>query len=361
MRRFVSVVGVALAVLALLSHLGSAPVERQEHAAARGAPPAVRADSVRDEIAARLRLVTMAASDSTRARLLAAARGLATAYAVSWSDSFLVRRVAAFEAASPARRRDMAAADSLWRAGRTAIGRDGVPAALALWRRSLRHATVAGDSAARAVALGAIGAGFYSAGELDSAGGYLAEAERMARATGDHRTLGTAIGNLASVSKDRGELARASRRYREALEIRSRSGDTRGMAADHNNLGLIAWSLGDLAEARRAFERALALNRVPGRERHAALNRTNLGDLASVEGDYATARADYEEALALNRATGDSAETAFVLHRLGRLATRRGDYPAAIAALTEALAVHERSGARLEAVAVRSDLAGVRA
>jgi CHAT domain-containing protein/Tfp pilus assembly protein PilF len=320
-----------------------------------------QADSIRDELAAALLLASSAGTDSARARLLETARTLAGTYAATWNDSFLVRRVARFQAASPAQQRDAAAADSLWRAGRAAIGRQGVPAALALWREGLRHATAAGDSAARAAAIGAIGAGFYSAGELDSATRYLAEAQGLARTTGDYRTLGNALGNLASVSKDRGDLAQAARQYREALAIRSRSGDTRGMAADENNLGLIAWSLGDLAEARLAFERALALNTVPGRERHAAVNRTNLGDLASVGGDYSAAQASYQEALVLNRSAGDLAETAFVLHALGRLATRRGDYPAAITALSQAVGIHQRSGAILEAVSVRSDLAAVQA
>jgi CHAT domain-containing protein/tetratricopeptide (TPR) repeat protein len=289
------------------------------------------------------------------------ARTLAETYAAAWSDSFLVLRVARFETASPAQRKAMVASDSLWRAGRAAIGRQGVPAAMALWRQSLRHATAAGDSAGRAAAIGAIGAGYYTAGDLDSATRYLTEAYRLARTIGDYRTMGNALGNLASVSKDRGELARAAQQYEEALVMRSRSGDTRGLAADQNNLGLVAWSLGDLDQSRVAFERALALNRVPGRERQAALNLTNLADLASIRGDYAVAQAGYEEALSLNRSTDDLAETGFVLHDLGLLATRRGDYAAAMAALSQALAVHEGSGALLDAVSVRSDLATVQA
>jgi CHAT domain-containing protein/Tfp pilus assembly protein PilF len=320
-----------------------------------------RADTLRDGVARALRLASAAGTDSTRARLLSSAHALAREYSVTWSDRFLERRVAQFERGSPADRIHVATADSLWRAGRAAIGQQGVPAALALWRESLRHARAAADSAGIAAATGAIGAGWYSAGELDSAFRYLTEAHRLALAAGDHRTLGNALGNLASVSKDRGDLTRAARQYRDALAIRPRSGDTRGMAADLNNLGLVAWSLGDLGEARTAFQRALALNALPGRERHAALNHTNLGDLASIEGDYAGAQSSYETALALNRAGGDEAETAFVLHGLGRLAARRGDYPAGIAALTEAVAIHERSGAVLDASAVRSDLAALQA
>jgi CHAT domain-containing protein/tetratricopeptide (TPR) repeat protein len=338
-------------------HERPAPAPAAPDLAAAGA----RADSLRDGVARALRFASAAGSDSARAQFLSSARGLAREYAAAWSDPFLERRVAHFERASAADRLHIAASDSLWRAGRAAIGQQGVPAALELWRESLRHARAAHDSAGISAATGAIGAGWYSAGELDSAARWLGEAQRLAAAVGDHRTLGNVLGNLASVNKDRGDLTPAAQRYREAMAIRPRSGDTRGLAADLNNLGLVAWSLGDLTEARLAFQRALVLNAVPGRERHAALNHGNLGDLASLEGDYATAQSAYETALRLNRATGDEAERAFVLHDLARLAARRGDYPAAIAALDEALAIHERSGAALEAVGVRSDLAAVEA
>jgi CHAT domain-containing protein len=318
-------------------------------------------DSVRDEIARSLRLAASAPAPPAAAAHLARARALADAYTEAWSDSFFIRQVSWFEDAGPGRRRDAATADSLRREGRISVGRDGVPAAALLWRESLRLAAAAEDSAGLAATLANLGAGFYMAGELDSAAVYLERAERLARTIGDHRTAGNALGNLASVSKDRGDLARAAELYREASAVRQRSGDDRGHAADHNNLGLIARYLGDLAGARQAFEEALALNRSGGRDRAAALNLANLGDLASIESDYATAQAHYERALDLNRSAGDLAETGFVLHDLGLLAARRGDYANAIELFAEALAVHERSGADSEALAVRGDLAAVQA
>lgn len=353
---------VAVGVVAHQGRRGAVPEQpAPAPAGADLAAAGARADTLRDGVARALRLASAGGTDSARSRPISRARALATEYAAEWSDLFLQRRVAQFERASPGDRIHLAAADSLWRAGRVAIGREGVPAALALWRESLRHARAAGDSAGIAAATGALGAGWYSAGELDSAFGYLTEARRLALAAGDLRTLGNALGNLASVSKDRGDLPGAARQYRDALAVRPRTGDTRGMAADLNNLGLVAWSLGDLGEARAAFWQALELNGLPGRERHAALNHTNMADLAGIEGDYAGAQSSYETALALNRAAGDAAETAFVLHGLGRLAARRGDYPAGIAALTEAVAVHERSGAVVEASAARRDLAALEA
>jgi tetratricopeptide (TPR) repeat protein len=364
-------VATACLLLTLIAACSDPRAAASEDAASPAVPPSDRAalellareqpDSVRDEIARALRLAAGVSTPSPAASPLATARVLAEAYATAWTDSFFVRRVARFESATPGQRTDLAAADSLLRTARVVFGQEGVPAAMALWRESLRRATAAGDSAGRAASLASLGAGHYSLGEWDSAAVYLDRGRRLAETVGDHRTLGNALGNLASVYKDRGDLARAAELYRQASAIRPRSGDSRGLAADQNNIGLIARALGDLDGAREAFEEALALNRREGRDREAARNLTNLGDIASIDGDYATAEALYEEALTINRSSGDDAETGYVLHDLGLLAARRGDYVRSGELLSQALAVHERSGATLEAIAVQADLSAVQA
>jgi CHAT domain-containing protein/Tfp pilus assembly protein PilF len=365
MRRAVVIVSLAIAGLgagwACSDSPAPQPASLETDFAALTATAAEQPDSVRDEIDLALRLAASAPSDSVLAVHLANARMHARAYAEAWNDGFFVRRVASFEAASPAARRAMSDADSLWRAGRVSVGQQGVPAAMQLWRASLDRAGAAMDASGRARALYTLGAGFYMADDLDSATVYLEDAYQLATAIGDHRTMGNAVGTLASVSKDRGELTRATELYEQASAIRSRSGDSRGMAADQNNLGLVARALDDLAGARTAFERALEHNRAGGRDRPAAVNLTNLGDIASIRGEYAAAQSSYDEALAINRSAGDLAETGYVLHALGLLATRRGDYGRALAALAEAITIHEESGATLQAVSVRSDLAAVQA
>jgi CHAT domain-containing protein/Tfp pilus assembly protein PilF len=320
-----------------------------------------RADSVRDGFAAALHQAVQSSGDGSESAHMARARALAREYLIEFDDSLLVRRASRFTRASPRERAAMTEADRLWRAGRDAFGREGVPAAMHVWRRSLRHAVAAHDTVMRATLLNAIGAGFYSTGELDSATVYLKVAYDLAVRAEDYRTMGNALGNLASVSKDRGELAAAAEGYRRASEIRPRTGHTRGQAADENNLGLVAWQLGDLEEARAAFRRALELNRRDGRDRSAAVNLGNLGGLASDAGEYESADEWYREALALNTAAGDSAEMAFVLADLGLLSARRGNLAGAMTALQKALDIHERSGAVAEAIAVRVHLASVQA
>jgi CHAT domain-containing protein/Tfp pilus assembly protein PilF len=289
---------------------------------------------------------------------LAVAGTLSAAYAVAWSDSFLVREVARFASWPPQRQAGKIWVDSMRRAGITAYGRDGAMAAIAVWRRALMRAVAISDTAGIASVLGNIGAGLSTAGQPDSAEAYLEHARTLAEQIGDVRVAANAIGTLASLRADGGDLGAARDGYTKALALRARIGDTRGMAADYNNVGLLAQDAGDLAEARRQFEAALAVNRRDGRDDVAATNLVNLAGLASLDGDFVRAEALYRDALATWRARESWAEAAVALHGLGQLELRRGDYPAARMALREALAIYARTGPVAEELAARRDLAG---
>lgn len=316
-------------------------------------------DSVREALTRAFGATASATSGRQRTVHMLRARRLADAYAHAWADSFFVRQVARFESASPAQRSERVVTDSLRRAGNAAMGAEGVPAAMTLWRESLRRARSLDDPAAIAPGLLSIGAGFYRLAQFDSATIYLKRAEALALRIGDRRTTGNAIGILASVSKDQGEMSAAVVLYRRAAAVRARSGDTRGTAADENNLGLIAQQRGDFGEATASYERALEINRRDKRPALVALNLSNLAGIATSNGEYPRAESLYQEALALHRKSGDLAETAFVRHGLGKLYMSRGDYRQAAAALREALRIHDASGAVMDAIAVRVDLAAV--
>ena len=320
-----------------------------------------RPDDVREALRRLLALAVPPSPDSTQAASLAAAARLAGAYAVTWRDSFLLRQVAQYRSWSPVERRAKLVVDSLRRAGNEAFGRQGVAAAMRLWRASVRQSLALSDTAGAAAVLGNVGRGFYEEERLDSAEANFTRSRELAERIGDWRTAGNAVGNLASVSKDRGDLARARALYARAGELRDRTGDTRGAAADRNNLGLIAQNLGDLDGARRAFSDALAANRRGDRPEPAALNLVNLGNVASIEGNYAEADARYGEALSIYRGRGNRVETASALHDLGLLALRRGDYAGALRQLGEALRIYQETGPLVAEVAVRRDLADTRA
>jgi CHAT domain-containing protein/Tfp pilus assembly protein PilF len=338
-------------LISILSLLDSALVLQ-----ARAQPDSLRAALSRSFAAAAL-----SANERDRSAQLLRAHSLANAYATAWNDSFFVRQVARFEALQPSQRKTRVFADSLRLAGNAALGREGVPKAMTLWRESLRRAVLINDPAAIAPSLIAIGAGFYRNQQFDSATIYLERGKTLAMQIGDLRTTGNALGILASVSKDRGDPSKAAELYSRASTIRARSGDSRGVAADQNNLGLIAQERGDLSAATRAFEKALTLNRRDGRKSLVALNLSNLALIASSTSDYARADSLYRQSLALERELGDIAETAITLASLGELQMRRGDYKEAQLTLGDALRIDESSGAMIEAIAVRNDLAELKA
>lgn len=316
-------------------------------------------DTIREELRKSLTAMVSARSDGERAAHLLRARQVAEAYRQVWGDQFLVNEVRRFASASALQRHQRVISDSLRIAGNAAMGAQGIPAAMILWRASLRHARTLQDPAAIAPALLSIGAGFYRLDQLDSASAYTKRARNIAVNIGDKRTEGNALGILASVTKDLGDEAAAAVLYRRALAIRALTGDSRGAAADENNLGLIAQQRGDFREAIASFERALVMNRRDQRFAAVALNLNNLATLNASLGEYHRAESLYREALGLHRKTGDRAETAFVQHGLGKLYMSRGDYREAKRILGEAFRTHVESGARAEAVAVEIDLAAL--
>jgi tetratricopeptide (TPR) repeat protein len=289
---------------------------------------------------------------------LSTARRLAAAHASVWDDPFLTRQVELFGRQSVAWRVSKLEADSLRRAGAEVQAQEGVPAALPVWRQSLRIATALADTAAMAAATYNIGTGFLEERALDSAEVYLVRSERLAGAVGDRLMEGNALGALHFVSLDQGDLVMARERLGAAMATRQRIGDTRGAAADLNNRGLLAWDLGDLPGARRDFESALDMNRREGRAEVAADNLMNLAALASMDGDFARALPLYGEALSTFRSRGMEPDAAGVLWGLGQLELRRGDYPRAREAFAEALDIFERTGPSAYAIEVRRELAG---
>lgn len=316
-------------------------------------------DTVRLELTRALSDIARATTEDQRKTFLNRAHLLASSYSRAWSDSYLPTQLERFAKLPRRSQREWVIADSLRRAGNDAVSIEGVPAAMKLWRESVRRSTTLDEPAVIAPALVSLGAGYYRSGHLDSAVPQLRRAADLAQRIGDWRTLGNAIGILASVSRDQGNLSAATASYRRAATIRARSGDTRGIAADENNLAMIAQELGDVREARAAYTRASAINRREKRHSLLALNLSNLGGLARNSGEYARAESLYVESLALHRASGGIAESAFTLHELGRLYMSRGDYRRARSVLEEAMRAHDASGAAMDAIAVSVDLAAV--
>jgi tetratricopeptide (TPR) repeat protein len=286
-----------------------------------------------------------------------AAERLATAFAEAWADDFLIRQLRQFDAWAPDQRRRRVQADSLRRVGFEAYVQFDTRRAIELWRRGARLSASLSDSVGVARSLGNIGAGFYSAGRLDSALYYLERAYDLAVASGDFQAAANAVTNLANVSYDQGKLGRAAGLYRRSLSMRERTGDHRGLAADEHNLGLVSLDLGDYETAGRQFKAAREINRQHGYLSEEANNLIGISDVAMQIGEYDRAAALLREAGKMLQTLGDRAGSAAALHREGLLELRRGAYREASVALSRAVAVFEESGREADAAEARLDAA----
>lgn len=287
---------------------------------------------------------------------LDAAEWIAQTHARVWGDSSILRGVRAFRDWSPPQRGRKLAADRLRRKANTALLSGGVSAAMPLWRESLRMASSIPDPAGIAGALGNIGAGFYRAGDADSAQIYLERARRLAQRAGEIRIAANAMTTLATLQLDRGQLRPALSLYRDALAMRSRIGDVRGEVADFNNIGLVHQALGDMRSAGESFGASLRRSRENGFVDDAGLSLLNLGNLDALAGRHSEAAAKYEQALAAHRRTGNQLDAAGVLHNYGLLELRRGRYTAAVERLNASLVAYDVIGSDAQRIAVRNDL-----
>ena len=318
-------------------------------------------DSLRAAITHARADAAAASAESDRSASLAFATRLAHRYAAAWGDSFYVHQVERFADAPADWRTNWVVADSTRRAGSATATSVGVPAGMKMWRRSARQFRLLHDTAGLAAAIGNLGAGYYLAGDLDSAAIFLTRARQLAVTAGDRRTEANAVGTLGSVHKDRNELRQARDLYMLALALRDRSGDARGAASDRNNLGLIAQGLGSLDDARLGFMAALVSNRAASRLHSVAINLANLANLASLTGDSPGADTLYSQALAIHSQFGERDDAAVILHDIAILSMRRADYDKALAMLRRALALSDSTGAVLEHAAELADLATLQA
>src|SRR2546430_12346666 len=106
------------------------------------------------EARARPLAVRDAVTDALARDEIGVARGLAAAYAVAWSDSFLVREVARFATWPAERRAAKIWTDSVRRAGVAAYSRVGAAAAIAILRRAPPPATAIAATAGTPAGLG---------------------------------------------------------------------------------------------------------------------------------------------------------------------------------------------------------------
>ncbi len=300
------------------------------------------------------------AGSTKSAEALEAAGRVAQAYFVAWTDAFLLQEVRRFSEWPPADRRLKLTADSLRLAGNQAYGSDGIPAAVALWRRSLAYSERLNDEAGAAKSLGNIGAGFLATGETDSARVYLSAAYGRAAAVNDLRTAASAVTNVANLDFENGDLPAAAERYAQAADILGRTGEYRFLSATQHNLGLVSLAMGNLVGARVALSESIRLSRLHGYAEDEAEGLSSLADLERAEGNYEAAAELLERALTLSHDSGNQVAAAGTLQSMGILAMARGDYAKAIYLLGQSVALYTSLGHVVAAIDVREDLARAR-
>jgi CHAT domain-containing protein len=291
---------------------------------------------------------------------LESAERVAQAYFEAWTDGFLLQEVRRFAAWPPGDRQVKLAADSLRLAGNEAYAREGIAAAMKLWRRSLAYSERLHDAAGAAKSLGNIGAGFFGAGNPDSARVYLSAAYTRAASVSDLRTAASALTNVANIDFEDGDLPGAAERYAQAVDILARTGEHRFLSAAQHNLALLSMAMGNFKSARAALGESIRLSRLHGYPDDEAEGLSSLADVAIAEGEYGEAAELLDRALELSRTTGNQAAAAGTLHSMGLLSMARGDYPKALGLLGQALARYSDLGRLTDAIAVREDAARAR-
>ena len=220
------------------------------------------------------------------------------------------------------------------------------PEAIIIHSRARIAAGQAGDTAAEATAVTALGVVALHQARYQQATGYLEQALALFRQTGDRAGQARALNNLGLASHHHGRNAQACGWYEQALALFHETGDQASETGVLANLGLLDVRQGRYDQASSRLRQALALARTTGNQAVEAVALVNLGEVSGRQGAYQDATALLQQALAVARETGDRDHETAALIRLGDLCRRLGRPEQASAHLRQALAVARETGDR---------------
>jgi tetratricopeptide (TPR) repeat protein len=278
------------------------------------------------------------------------------AEARAWLDSEWATLVAAAYTAtqgSPAHATGLTAI--VWRYTQTA---GHYTDAFAIHTRALRAARQAGDRAAEAYALNALGIN-ERLGRNSQAVGYFEQALALFRETGDRFGAACALTNLGADDWRQGRYPQARSHRQQALALFREIGDQPGEARALKGLGQVECRQGRSSQAAGHFQQALALYRELGDLSNEAHVLGNLGMVEGRHGRYLQAVRYLQQALALHREIGDRTGEASALTGLGSVACRQGYYQEAASHHRQALALFRQIGRRAGEAEARNGLGAV--
>ncbi|MCC6313933.1 MAG: tetratricopeptide repeat protein [Thermomicrobiales bacterium] len=206
-----------------------------------------------------------------------------------------------------------------------------------MWLERALAADAGSDSAARATALGRLGATACDLSDGDAALRFLNESLAMANRLGAVAIAARALRGLGILASDRSDFAEATALFGQALERFRALDDRPGIARSLNDLGLVADRQGDHAAAIAFQEEALPIARALGDDWQVCIILGNLGGAYVDRGEPARGAMLTEEALDLARRLGDEFGVAVNLHNLANVTAEMGDVAAAVPLYREAL------------------------
>jgi predicted ATPase/DNA-binding CsgD family transcriptional regulator len=212
--------------------------------------------------------------------------------------------------------------------------------------RALRTGAGKG-TAARAAALGRIGALAGDQGDFAEARRYLTESLLLAERLGESQLAARALRVLGIQASNQSEFDEANSHFEQSLALFRTRGDQPGIGRCLNDLGLVAARRGEHDQAIAYLEQALPIARIVGDEWQTCITLGNLGEAYYDRGDYARGEALFHEALGLARHIGDTFGVAVSLYNLGNSVFQLGDVGGALVRYRESVALSLEIGERL--------------
>jgi len=220
------------------------------------------------------------------------------------------------------------------------------PEAVTIHSRARIAARQAGDDAAEAAALNALGLVAFHQGRYQQSACDLESALTLFRQTGDSTGRARVLSNLGVVSYLQGRYAEASGWWQQSLAVHRENGDQTGEATALVNLGLLDMRQGRYQQASGRLLNSLALARTTGNRATESTALVNLAEVSLRQGAHQHAAGQLQQALSLSRETGDRNHEASALTTLGEVCQQQGRYEQAFGHLQQALSLSRKAGNR---------------
>ncbi len=218
------------------------------------------------------------------------------------------------------------------------------PEAITIYGHAGAAARRAGDRAAEATTLNALGGVHRRQGDYQQAAAHLEKALELFRQTADRAGQARALNNLGMIHHQQGRYQQAAELCWKSVNVFREIGDRFGEAKALDTLGIVLRQQGHYEQAISHHRDALTLGRKLGDLDGQAYALGYLGAIYLRQGCYQEAADSLQQALALFRQTRDRAGETDALIRLGAVCLGQRHLRQAASHLQEALALSRETG-----------------